>query len=45
MGADAMERQVAHDFGVVLMLAAVASAISNVVGTLVDVGRAAGLWP
>ena len=34
-----------HDFGVVLMLAAVVGAISQLVGTSIEIGRAAGWWP
>jgi hypothetical protein len=34
----------AYDFEVVLMLAAVVGAIADVVGTLIDVGQAAGWW-
>jgi hypothetical protein len=43
-GFDVFDRHAAHDFGVVLMLAAVVGAISRLVGTGID-GRAAGWWP
>jgi hypothetical protein len=35
----------AHDFGAVLMLAAVVGAISHLVSTGIEIGRAAGWWP
>jgi hypothetical protein len=38
-------RHAAHDFGAVLMLAAVVGAIAQLVGTGIEIGRAAGLWP
>ena len=34
-----------HDFAVILMLAAVAGAIGQVVGTVIEMGRAARWWP
>jgi hypothetical protein len=34
----------AQDFAVILMLAAVATAITQVVGVAIDIGRAAGWW-
>ena len=34
-----------RDFAVILMLAAVAGTIAQVVGMVVEVGRAAGWWP
>jgi hypothetical protein len=41
----ASHRHVAHDFGVVLMLAAIVGAISQLVRTGIEIGRAAGWWP
>lgn len=38
-------RHAAHDFGAVLMLAAVIAAIAQLVGTGIEIGRAAGWWP
>lgn len=38
-------RHAAHDFGVVLMLAAVIGAIAQLVGTGIEIARAAGWWP
>jgi hypothetical protein len=35
----------ARDFAVILMLAAVAGAIAQVIGTVIEIGRAAGWWP
>jgi hypothetical protein len=35
----------ACDVGTILMLAAVAGAAAQVIGTLVEIGRAAGRWP
>ena len=34
----------ADDFAVILMLAGVAGAAAEVVGTIIDLGRAAGWW-
>jgi len=34
----------AQDFAVILMLAAVATAITQVVGVAIEIGRAAGWW-
>jgi hypothetical protein len=41
----ASQRHAEHDFGVVLMLTAVAGAISQLVDTGIAIGRAAGWWP
>lgn len=38
-------RHPAHDFGVLLMLAAVVGAVSQLIGTGIEIGRAAGWWP
>ena len=35
----------AHDFATVLMLAAVAGAVSQVLRAILDVGKSAGWWP
>lgn len=35
----------AYEFPVILMLAAVAGAVAQVAGTVVEIGRAAGWWP
>lgn len=37
-------REPERDFTLILMLAAVAGAIADVVGTFIDIGRAAGWW-
>jgi len=41
----ASHRQSARDFEIILMLAAVAGAIAQVVGVVVEIGQAAGWWP
>jgi hypothetical protein len=41
----AFDHKPVRDFDVILMLAAVAGAIAQVIVTLVEIGRAAGLWP
>jgi hypothetical protein len=40
----AFDHKPVRDFAVVLMLAAVAGTIAQVVGTVIEVGRTAGLW-
>ena len=37
-------RKATCDFSVVLMLAAVASAVAQMVGTVVEIGRVVGWW-
>jgi len=36
---------IAHDFGLILMLAAVAGAFAQIAGTIIEIGRAVGWWP
>lgn len=43
-------RQAAHrkpirDFAIILMLAAVTGAITQVIGTVIELGRSAAWWP
>jgi hypothetical protein len=40
----AVDNKPVRDFAVILMLAAVAAAISQVIGTVIEFGRAAGWW-
>jgi hypothetical protein len=47
-GAEGMRRindQPVHDFTTVLMLAAIAGAVSQVIRAILDVGKSAGWWP
>lgn len=37
-------REAERDFAVIVTLAAVAGAIAQVVGTVIEIGRAAGWW-
>jgi hypothetical protein len=37
-------RRPGHDYAVILMLAAVAGAVGQVAGTIVEIGRVAGWW-
>jgi hypothetical protein len=34
-----------RDFAAILMLAAVAGAMAQIIGTIIEIGRAAGRWP
>jgi hypothetical protein len=41
----AVHNKPVRDFAVLLLLAAVTGAVAQAVGTIIDIGRAAGWWP
>ena len=41
----AVHNKPVRDFAVILMVAAAAGAIAQAVGTMIEIGRAAGWWP